>query len=460
MTEFQKLSCGIPGLDEILGGFVTPSTVLVAGTAGVGKTTMSLHILSNATKNGEKTLYVPITTESSEKFQDYVSTLKFYDDSIEIHEINRQNAEKDPLSTLIDIGNVVSSANPDRIVIDPITPLGFGFVEQEKRRFFYTLDSMIQEWNALVILTGELFEDEIHKTVISHLADGIIYLFREEVGFRTDKYLKIIKMRGIDPQIKSNYSSQKYHYDVSSEGFKIYPRLKPDEDTEFEDTKIESGIKGFDPLLGDGIPKASSVLIEGEPGTGKTIFSLQYIMKGLINGEPCIIVTYEEIPQQIILEASKFGWDLQSYIDEGLLKFIYTNPVDVHPAKHESFIKSNVEEMGAKRIVFDGIVNMEMTIQDPIKLRGHFQAVINYLKSKNVTSIFTTEILPGKEEITTSHDASFIMDVVVVMEYTKSAELIKNNLHIMKSRRTNHDPRLKEYQITDSGIEILNNSGK
>lgn len=458
MTEFQDLSCGITGLDEILGGFKTPSTILIAGTAGVGKTTMSLHILSNATKNGEKTLYVPITTESSEKFQNYVSTFKFYDDSIEIHEINRQTAEKDPLSTLIDIGNVVSSSNPNRIVIDPITPLGFGFVEQEKRRFFYTLDSMIQEWNALVILTGELLEEEIHKTVISHLADGIIYLFKEEVGFRTDNYLKINKMRGIDPQIKSNYNSQKFHYDVTSEGFILYPRLKAANNNKLEDTKIESGVKGFDYLIDGGFPTSSSILVEGEPGAGKTIFGLQYILRGLEEGEPCIIVTYEETSQQILLEASKFGMDLQSHIDNGLLKIINTNPVDVHPAKHESFIKNNVENMKAKRIFFDGIINMEMTIQDPIKLRGHFQSVINYLKSKNVTSLFTTEILPGKAERTTSHDASFIMDVVVVLEYFKSENQIKNHLHIMKSRRTGHDSKLKEYQITDSGIQIQNNS--
>lgn len=458
MTEFQSLSCGITGLDEILGGFKTPSTILIAGTAGVGKTTMSLHILSNAAKNGEKTLYVPITTESSEKFKDYVSTFKFYDNSIEIHEINRQTAEKDPLSTLIDIGNVVSSSNPDRIVIDPVTPLGFGFVEQEKRRFFYTLDSMIQEWNAMVILTGELLEDEIHKTVISHLADGIIYLFREEVGFRTDNYLKINKMRGIDPQTKPNYSSQKFHYDVTSEGFIIYPRLKPVNNTEFEDTKIESGINGFDSLLDGGFPKSSSILIEGEPGSGKTIFGLQYIMKGLENGEPCIIISYEEKPHQMILEAKEFGLDLQPHIDNGLLKIVNTNPVDVHPAKHESSIKKYVETMDAKRIFFDGIINMEMTIMDPIKLRGHFQSVINYLKSKNVTSLFTTEILPGKEEKTTSNDASFIMDIVVVLEYFKSDNKIKNNLYIMKSRRTNHNPGLKEYQITDSGIKILDDS--
>ena len=145
MDQLKHISCGIKGLDTILGGIMSPSTILIAGSAGVGKTIMSLQMLSNASKNGEKALYIPITTENPEKLKLYNSTLDFYEDSFEVHPINRQLAEKDPLTTLIEIGNIIESTKPDRLVIDPITPLGYGFIEQEKRRFFYTLDSMLQE---------------------------------------------------------------------------------------------------------------------------------------------------------------------------------------------------------------------------------------------------------------------------------------------------------------------------
>ena len=74
MDELRDIPCGIDGLDDILGSFKTPSTILIAGTAGVGKTTMALQMLSNAAKLGEKTLYIPLTTESPEKLRMFLST--------------------------------------------------------------------------------------------------------------------------------------------------------------------------------------------------------------------------------------------------------------------------------------------------------------------------------------------------------------------------------------------------
>ena len=166
MDELKELLFGIRGVDEIIGTLKSPSTILLAGTTGVGKTSFCLQMLAHAAKKGEKTLYIPFTTESPEKLKMYFSRMNFFDDHIHIHPINRSISEKDPLSTLIDIGNVIGSIKPDRVVLDPVTPLGFGFIEPEKRRFFYTLDSMIQEWKALVVLTGEMLKEELHESVV------------------------------------------------------------------------------------------------------------------------------------------------------------------------------------------------------------------------------------------------------------------------------------------------------
>ncbi|MCL7411717.1 MAG: circadian clock protein KaiC [Methanosarcinaceae archaeon] len=452
MDELRDIPCGINNLDDILGGFKTPSTILIAGTAGVGKTTMALQMLSNAAKQGEKTLYIPLTTEAPDKLKKFLSTFEYFDESVQIHEINRPVAEKDPLTTLIDMGNVIASANPDRVVIDPITPLGFGFVEQEKRRFIYTFDSMVQEWNSLVVLTGELLINEIHNSVISHLADGIIYLSREDVGYRTNNYLQVLKMRGVDQKVRSRYISRKYRCGLTSEGITVYPHLKSIKDIVFSDNKIKSGTDGLDKMLNGGMMENSTMLVAGGSGTGKTIFGLQFINIGLLDNEPCIIVTFEERPEQLIIEANQFGFDLAKYIDSGLLKIIYSEPDNVCPSEHAMRIKRYVESMGVKRVFFDGIVNLEITLPDPLQIRGYLHSLTDYLKSNSITSVFTTEFVSNDKDTIINPDASFIMDSVVILKQVQSENKLRRYTYILKSRGTKYDNGIREYSITDDGF--------
>ncbi|TGC06751.1 ATPase domain-containing protein [Methanolobus halotolerans] len=452
MEELKKVSSGIKSLDELLGGFKSPAILLIAGTTGVGKTIMSLQMLSEASGLGEKTLYIPITTSKKEKLRMYHSTLDFFDDSFEVHPINRQLSEKDPLTTLIEIGNVIESVKPDRLVIDPITPMGFGFVEQERRRFYYTLDSMLQERDMLTLLVGELVKSELHRSVVSHLSDGIIYLSRGDSGSRADHYMEFIKMRGIDPGKRSEITSRKYLYDITSGGFTVYPPIKPEKDFRLEDLRVEAGIPGLDTMLGGGLLKYSSTLIAGRPGTGKKIFGMQFIYHGLENGEPGLIITFEDSPHQLLMDAKRIGWDLEPFLKSGLLQFICTHPGNIYPAEHSVRIKNTIEKIHARRVFFDGINNLEMSISDNLKLRAYIHSLTSHLKSKNITSVFTTEMIPsggpGNERI----DVAFLMDSVVVLNNSKAKN--RRYMCIIKSRGTKHRRSVKEYAITEDGIKL------
>ncbi|WP_094227867.1 ATPase domain-containing protein [Methanolobus psychrotolerans] len=452
MDQLKHISCGIKGLDTILGGMISPSTILVAGTAGVGKTIMSLQMLSNACKEGEKALYIPITTESVEKLTMYNSTLDFFEKSFEVHPINRQLAEKDPLTTLIEIGNIIESIKPDRLVIDPVTPLGFGFIEQEKRRFFYTLDSMLQERNMLTFLVGELLKTELHNSVISHLSDGIIYLTRGDRNSRADHRLEFIKMRGIDPGKRSEITSRKYLYDINSTGFTVYPHMKTENDMKLEDTRVETGIPGLDSMFEGGLFKYNSLLVAGSPGTGKKLFGLQFILHGLENSEPGIVITFEDTPHQMILDARRLGWDFERYITEGLLNFICCNPSEIYPAEHAARIRETIEAMNIKRVFFDGTNHLELSISDNLEIKGYLHSMTSYLKSRNITSLFTTDIAPSECPGHENIDAATIMDSVLVLHNSRARD--RRYMCVTKSRGTKHMRSVKEYAITESGIKL------
>jgi predicted ATP-dependent serine protease len=97
MDELKELLVGIQEVDEIIGTLKSPSTILLAGTTCLGKTSFFLQMLAHAAKKSEKTIYIPFTTESLEKLKIYFSRMNFFDDQILIHPINRSISEKDPL---------------------------------------------------------------------------------------------------------------------------------------------------------------------------------------------------------------------------------------------------------------------------------------------------------------------------------------------------------------------------
>ncbi|MBC7085536.1 MAG: circadian clock protein KaiC [Methanomethylovorans sp.] len=451
MDELKELAFGIQGVDEIIGTLKSPSTILLAGTTGVGKTCFCLQILSHAVKNGEKALYIPFTTESPEKLKMYFSRMKFFDDRIHIHAINRSISEKDPLSTLIDIGNIIGSVKPDRVVLDPVTPLGFGFIEPEKRRFFYTLDSMIQEWKALVILTGEMLKEELHDSVVSHLVDGIIYLSREDNGLKVGNFLEILKLRGMDPEKNTEKIYRKYRYTLGSDGFCLKHFLKQNDQINALPEKVSSGIPGLDRMLEGGLFSNSSTLVTGKPGTGKTTFGLQFISEGLDRKEPCVIVNFECVQTSLISKAKKYGWHIEQYIDSGLLRIVSTDPDSMWPEEHETLIKESILDVDARRLFFDGIFNLEMMLPDQLQLRGYLYSLLKYLKKRNVTSIFTTPRSSSTITENTRMDAELLMDNIIIL---RNSEGGRRYMCVSKSKGTQHRLNPTEYAITEKGIRI------
>ena len=79
---------------------------------------------------------------------------------------------------------------------------------------------------------------------------------------------------------------------------------------------MPTGIPGLDPLLEGGFPAGKSYLVTGEPGSGKSIFCLQYLLRGLVEGEKAVFVAVDEKPADIIDQAASLGWDLSQYVEK------------------------------------------------------------------------------------------------------------------------------------------------
>jgi circadian clock protein KaiC len=447
---------GIMYLDEILcGGLPKPSLIMVAGTAGAGKTTFILQSLSKAAENGEKVVYIPITTQSVEKLTDYLHVYPFFNNNIMIHPLDRSTAEKDPLSMLMDIKNILTSTNPDRIAVNPLSALGFGFAPNERHRFFYSFDTMLQNWSAQTLITAELSKSEVQNSILSHIADGVIHLDRKNRANRLIRTFEIKKLRGMGNAIHDPLAS--YEFKISSDGFCIFPKLKTATDVQpVKEFKLTTGVEGLDDMMYGGIPEKSTLLVIGKTGLGKTMLGLQFIVAGLKLGEAGVIVMFDEREDQLIYEARRLGWDLKRFIDKGLLRIIHSHPQNISPDEHNLKIVSCLEEVGAKRLLFDDVHNMESVIPDPVELRDHIRLLTNFLKSKGVTVMLTNETSEqlGSEKLPKLGITS-VADAIILLHFQEDHDRFDRVLSILKLRGSDHDKSKKKYIIRDNGIKVV-----
>jgi circadian clock protein KaiC len=209
----MRSSSYIKGLDDILcGGFILPSTVLVAGTAGSGKTNLCLQSLFHASKRQEKCAYISLLAGSREKIISTTSMLGFFDEHViasgmlEIHSIGTDIIAKGDFSIFEYIAENVLNTSPARVVIDTITILeviSSTFEEREfrgceLRTFMQNLFLEFEERGILLMITGEVLPGSITVSPWSYMADTILHLGRTSTENGFERHLEVIKTRGSD----------------------------------------------------------------------------------------------------------------------------------------------------------------------------------------------------------------------------------------------------------------------
>ncbi len=446
------VSTGIEGLDEILGGGVlSPSTTFIAGTPGTGRTTLGMQSLCAAAKKGEKVLYVAISSKPEALIRQILARFSFFEENINIRTFNVSSVERDPLTMLVEMGNIISSLKPDRILIDPVTSIGFGFPEAERRRFMYSLNAAINEWDAVVYFTGTLEPDNVKSNVISDIVDNIIYLSQNFDTHSTRRYIKLMKVSGM-PSIQGEHT-----FDIGTDGISIYPKdIAPvNYSIPASNERVSIGIPPLDEILGGGLFKGSANLIAGSTGTGKTVLGLQFIMEGAGKGEAGVIMNFEETPEELYLHAANFGWDLRGMQEKGKIKIIHTLPSLLDPNKHMMQIKKAIGEIGAQRIFLDAVEGFDYAIADPIERKEHIAALTRMCGNQGITSLMTC-LTPGNTECPKIFDIQIspVADSIITLQQNLISSDLQKSLSILKMRGSNHGKSSAKYDINSNGFLI------
>ncbi len=225
--------------------------------------------------------------------------------------------------------------------------------------------------------------------------------------------------------------------------------------------KIPTGIEGFDQITMGGLPKGRTTLIMGEPGSGKTVFALQTLVNGArLYNEPGIFVALEENSRQIVNNAATFGWDI-SFLEKSNLFFLDAKIApdivmsgDFELAGMLAGIKVKAKQMGAKRIVFDGIDVLLTLLNDPVKERVQLNYLQHWLSESGLTGIITGKMEHGNAMTGRYGFMQFMVDCSILFHHRIVERISLREMRVAKYRGSGFAENEFSMCISSSGIEL------
>ncbi len=227
--------------------------------------------------------------------------------------------------------------------------------------------------------------------------------------------------------------------------------------------RIKTGIEGFDALVEGGIPLGSVILLSGTPGTGKTIFGLEFLYKGANeSGEKCLYVTFEEKEGELKGQASQFGWNLDKLRESGNFQ-ILSIPASSISKTTVNNITSIVEREGIKRVVVDSLSTLSIntpsvspTAEDTgnFAVRRFIYLFIDKLKQLKGTTSILVSSTPDERSLSSDSVSEFICDGIIYLTYESMGGAHSRNLHVRKMRRTKNDEDIHPLEISSKGIVV------
>jgi circadian clock protein KaiC len=456
----KRVSTGVAGLDAILGGGLPDLSInIIMGRPGTGKTILTHQTIFANLRDGQRALYLTTLSEPAMKMLRYLQEFSFVDaakmgQELMYLDIGEHIAEKGISEPMAYIFNIVRDHKPSIVAVDSFKAVhDLSTARTEMRKFGFDLAVHLTTWGVTAFLVGEYSLEDIQNEPIFAIADSILCLHYETKGLHTQRFIEVAKVRG------SDYFSGLHPYITSSDGLKVYPRMRtPDTFEEQRRTgeRVKSNLPELDQMLGGGLPRGSATMLAGGAGTGKTLLGLHFIAAAAARNEHALIVSYQETPGQLTDIARSFGWDLAELSAKGLVKYLYHSPVEIQPDIHFSEVRDVIKQIDAKIVLIDSLKDLEIATPDKTRYKDYIYSLVNEFKVRGLTLLLTNEIMELFGPFTLSeHGVSFIADNVVLLRYVELAGRMSRALSVMKMRGSQHSKEIFEFEIGSGGLRLL-----
>ncbi len=459
-ATIHRLSTGVPGLDDVLGGGLPEfSFNILSGAPGCGKTTLAHQMMFSLATPERPALYFNVLGEPPLKMLRYQQQFDFFDTEKVGHAVRfinlaEEGASSDLSKVLDRIVAVVEETGPAFVFIDSFRSVSLAGQGSSNpygtlQHFVQTLGMLMTSWQATTFLLGEYFSEREPNPVFT-VADGLIWLRQEVQRHSMVRKIEITKMRG-QPTVPGLHT-----FRIGSAGITVFPPPQiamvavPSRQVA-DDTRLGMGVPGLDAMMGGGLPRGYSLLVAGPSGSGKTILASAFLAEGARNGETGIVAAFEQRPR---LTRARIVAEL---IEVGSVSLLQPQALDLSVDEFAIQLINEIRQRNATRVVIDSLSGFELGVAPAFRtdFRESVARMVTALASTGATVLMTSELEDRYDDLRFSpYGTAFLTDAIIVQRYIEVDSRLLRMLAVVKLRASAHSNELRVFDIDGGGIRI------
>ncbi|MBN8212838.1 MAG: AAA family ATPase [Xanthomonadales bacterium] len=462
-VAIHRLSTGVPGLDEILGGGLPEfSFNLIAGPPGCGKTTLAHQIMFSLAGPQRRALYFTVLGEPPLKMLRYQQQFDFFDTDAIDQTIRFVNLSEDTLGGDLDlvlkrIVEEVESFNPTLVFVDSFRSIVLSGTSNDNPRntlqqFVQQLGMAMTSWQATTFLIGEYFAETDANPVFT-VSDGLIWLRQSVIRNSMVRKMEIMKMRG-QPTLPGLHT-----FRISRAGIEVFAPVTvassqhpPSKTLDASPIKrLTMGVPRLDEMLGGGLPQGYSLLVAGPSGSGKSVLAAAFLVEGARLGEAGVIAAFEQRPTHARSPA------IAALIESGQVGLVDSWAPDLSLDETTRLLLSEIHRLNATRVVIDSLSGFELALAPTFRedFRENLSRMVMALAASGVTVLMTSELEDRYTDLRFSpYGTAFMTDAIIVQRYIEVDSRLLRVIAVVKVRASAHSNELRLFSIDDAGLQI------
>lgn len=461
LMMLDRLATGVPGLDTLLeGGLLRAGVYLVQGSPGSGKTILGNQMCFAHAAGGGRAVYMTLLAESHTRMLAHMRRMEFFRPELIPEQVHYLSAfkvlEGEGLHGLLTVlRKTVTARSASFLVLDGLvsaeeaspTPKDF-------KKFVHELQIVCSMTACTAVMLSSTEGPRPFRPEHT-MVDGILELGDELRSLRSVRSVVVRKMRGTAPVLG------RHTFEISDAGVRVIPRFETrssalaGDQLPGADERLAFGIPALDRMLGGGLPARSMTMLLGPTGVGKTTLGLQFLGGGAARGEPGVYFGFYEHPAALLDRSRRIQLGFEG-IGGGPVDLVWHRPVEGIIDVVGDRLLDLVKRRGARRLCIDGMGGFEVSVEEPSRVREVLAALGDELAREGVTTVYTMETadLLGPRIEVPIKGVSAITHNIIVMRHVELEARLYRLLSILKLRDGDYDGAIREFRITDQGIEI------
>ncbi len=464
VSPIEKCPTGITGLDEVTeGGLPRGRPTLICGGAGSGKTLLSMEFIVRGIRQfGEPGVFMSFE-ETAEELAKNVTSLGFdVNDliarnkmAIDYVHLERSEIEEtgeyDLEGLFVRLNSMIEQVGAKRVALDTVEALFAGLPNEailraELRRLFRWLKGK----GVTAVITGEQGDSKLTRYGIEeYVSDCVILLDHRVANQVATRRLRIVKYRG------SRHGTSEYPTLIDEDGMSVMPISSLGLFYPVTTARISTGIPRLDAMMGGkGYYRGRTILLSGTAGSGKSSFAAAFAESVCRRGGRFMYISLEESADQIVRNMHSIGIDLDKWRRDGRLKFHAVRPTLYGLEMHLATLHKLVNEFRPEGLAMDPVTNLT-SVSEAAETKAMLTRLIDFLKNLGITVVFTSLTSGGDAQDQTEVGISSLMDTWLLLRMVESENERNRLLYILKSRGMAHSNQMREFQLNNNGIELV-----